>query len=526
LDIEKLNEFGQLAIQKMNSNDFEGALHLALKMKNLGSHYAVSYMVSGILIDVGSAMNDEKIVKEGVDLLEKDFEAIVRHEEIAPTAYYNLANGKYALSRFMIMKDPHIVSFKKSDLNIAINYYRKALDFKLENIVLTSQIWVNLGNCYDHLGRVVDALECYDQAINLKPDHGVALGNKGMALLRYASAAGEHEGTFIVEAYSLLIQALRLGVPPEIVNSFSELAKQIKEHFQDKGALDNPPKYPGYKIRSRSKIERFFVEFCLRNKLYLNPCDFCQKCDAAIGDTVAIKTMIVEKNKREKADLKNDTYLHLSGYLNQIKEDYVTARFLLILSRFRGLNLSFADRRVRIINTLDHSILNIRVHLMRTSFKVFYDTLDKIACFINEYLNLGVSPRAVSFRKIWYIKNDFKKGIMRERIVNTKNLSLNALFDMHRDFEDGRNRTLRNIRDALTHRFINIQMVTKQQDEENMTEDELVRRTLELARAVRSAVLYLLHFVYVEETKKKARIGSLLPRLFAQYVPDDLKDCH
>jgi len=525
LDIRKLNKFGQLATQKMNSNDFEGALRVARQIKNLGSDYPVSYVASGILIDAGSAMTNEKIVREGVELLEKDFEAIIRHEEIAPTAYYNLANGKYALSKFRIVNDPYFVCFKETDLNKAINYYRKALGFKLENAMFASQVWVNLGNCYDHLGRVVDALECYDLALKLKPDHGMALGNKGIALLNYASVAGEHEGTFIIEAYSLLTQALNLGVPPENINVFSECAKHIREHFQDKRALDNPPKYPGYRIRSRSKIENFFVEFCLRNKLYLNICNFCQKCDAAIGDTAVIRTMIVEAKRHENADRINDAFLHLSGYLNQIKEDYVTARFLLILSRFTGLNLNFVNKRVRIINTFDHSIHNIRVHLIRTSFKVFYDILDKIACFINEYLNLGVSEKVVSFRRIWYVKNEIKNGIIRDRIVNTKNLSLNALFNLHRDFEDGPNKKLRITRDALTHRFISIRMIQQQQDEEDMTEDELVRRILELARAVRNAVIYLLHFVYVEETKKKARIEGPLLRLFAQDVPNDLKDC-
>lgn len=235
--------------------------------------------------------------------------------------------------------------------------------------------------------------------------------------------------------------------------------------------------------------------------------------------------MIVEAKRHENADRINDAFLHLSGYLNQIKEDYVTARFLLILSRFKGLNLNFVNKRVRIINTFDHSIHNIRVHLIRTSFKVFYDILDKIACFINEYLNLGVSEKVVSFRRIWYVKNEIKNGIIRDRIVNTKNLSLNALFNLHRDFEDGPNKKLRITRDALTHRFISIRMIQQQQEEEDMTEDELVRRILELARAVRNAVIYLLHFVYVEETKKKARIEGPLLRLFAQDVPNDLKDC-
>jgi tetratricopeptide (TPR) repeat protein len=521
LDIKKINELGQLATRKMDSGDVKGALGLARQIKEMGSHYAISYVASGILIDAGNALDDEEIVREGFALLEKDFEAIICHKEIAPAAYYNLANSKYVLSRFRITKDPYVVCFKETDLNKAIRYYKKALDFEPENAMFASQIWVNLGNCYDYLGRVVDALECYDQASKLKPDHAMALGNKGIALLNYASVAGEHEGTFIIEAYSLLTQALTLGVPQETINSFSEYIKHIREHFQDKRALDNPPKYPGYRIRSRSKIEKFFVEFCLRNKLYLNICDFCQKCDAAIGDTAVIRTMIVKVNKRENADAKNDAYLHLSGYLHQIKEDYVTTRFLLILSRFKGLNLDFVDKRVRIINTFDHSIHNIHVHLVRTSFKVFYDILDKIACFINEYLNLGVAQRDVSFRRIWYVKN----RNIRERIVNTKNLGLNALFDLHRDFEDGPYKTLRITRDALTHRFINIRMIQQQQDEENMTENELVKRTLELARAVRNAVIYLLHFVYIEETKKKARIEGPLLRLFAKDVPNYSKDC-
>jgi tetratricopeptide (TPR) repeat protein len=521
LDIDRLNDLFQLAIQKMDIGNFRDALDLAYQIKGLGSDYVVSYIVSGLLIDIGVGLGNEKTIKEGVKLLQKDFEAIVHRDEYAPTAYYNLANGYYALFRFKMMRDPFVACFKETELDRARIYYRKALEYSPKDAMFESQIWVNLGNCFDTLGRVIDALECYEKALELKQDHGMALGNKGMALGYYAAVTGEHQGTFLVEAYSLLSQALRLGVPPETVGTFSKYLEAISEQFSDKQILDNLSKYPGYKIKAKSKFERFLQEFCLTNKLYLNICNFCQRCDAAIGDTVVIKKMIVSINKgKENHFPKDDLYLHLSAYLNQIKQDYVAARFLLILSRYKGINLDFVDKRVRIINTLDYSIHSIYIQLVKVAFKNFYDILDKIACFINDYLKLGIPERTTDFRKVWYY---LKTKTIRKKIEDTKNLSLNALFDIHRHFENGPYKKLRNTRNALTHRFVNIERFQEKEDEENMTEDILVRQTLELAKIVRSTIIYLLHFVYVEETKKEAKTKGILPPMFAQDLPNHLK---
>ena len=79
------------------------------------------------------------------------------------------------------------------------------------------------------------------------------------------------------------------------------------------------------------------------------------------------------------------------------------------------------------------------------------------------------------------------------------------------------------MRHALTHRFVNIRMFQKQEDEENITEDTLVRQTLELARIVRNAIIYLLHFVHVEETKRETETKGILAPIFAQELPDKLK---
>ena len=505
MDTGHLNELCRRAIQRMDADDFRGALAIAYKLKSLGPHYLVSYVCSGLLIDVGVAIEDESVVREGLELLQGDLQSIGRNKQYAPTAYYNLANGHYGLFRFAVARDPYVACFQETSLDEAKAYYRRALGYGLEDDMLRSQIWTNLGNCFDHLGRVIDALECYNEALQWKSDHGMALGNKGQALMNYSVVAGEHQGTFLIEAHSLLSRALELGLPTEAINSFSKHIANIREHFPDRQALENPPEYPGCRIETRSAFERFLIEFCLENRLYLNMCDFCQKCDAAIGDTASIKKMIVSVSTEKDRDLmKENIYLRLSAYLNQIKQDYVAARFLLILSRYKGINIDFVDEHVKIVDTGDQSVHNIRVQLVRASFRNFYDILDKIACFLDDYLQLGIPERKIDFRRLWYTKGN----LLRNRIKKMKSLSLNALFDIHRDFENGPYKELRLIRNALTHRFVTVRKSQEVENWENMTEETLVRHTLDLSRVVRNAILYLLHFVYLEEDKKETAYFS------------------
>lgn len=525
MDMEQVYELYKQASGKMDSGDFSDALRLTRQIQSAGKYSFVSYIASGLLIDIGSALSREEIIKEGIELLERNSKAILDDKTYAVTANYNLANGYSALFHLKRIKDPCAACFKETELDRARMHYERALECDSQNPMHISQILVNLGNCFDDLGRVIDALECYEKALMWKQDHGMALGNKGVGLISYARVAGEHQGTFLIEAYSLLSQALKQGVPPETAPNFEKHLETIKNRFEGRQhLLDNPPQYPGYRIKAKSKVERFLVEFCLKNKLYLNICNYCQRCDAAIGDTVAIKQMIVPISNRNKKDsLKDEPYLRLSAYLNQIKQDYVTARFLLALSRYKGLNLDFVDKRVKIINTLDYGIHNIYIELVKASFKSFYDILDKIAYFIKDYLKLTITKREISFRKVWYEDDRDKGKGIRKRIQDTNNLSLNALFDLHRDFEGGTHDQLRQIRHALTHRFINVRMLQEPEEDESMTEDTLVSQTLELAKLVRNAILYLLHFVYIEESKKKAESKGFMPTIFAQEIPDNLK---
>jgi hypothetical protein len=56
-----------------------------------------------------------------------------------------------------------------------------------------------------------------------------------------------------------------------------------------------------------------------------------------------------------------------------------------------------------------------------------------------------------------------------------------------------------------------------------MTEDTIVKQTIELARIVKNAIIYLMYFVYEEEMKKKIKNKGNSPSLYAQKVPDNRK---
>jgi len=93
------------------------------------------------------------------------------------------------------------------------------------------QALTNLGNSYDSEGRDIDAIAAYDEVLTLDPRFGMALGNKGTALLYVAPFARNHQPTVIAEAAHALDAAL--ADEDRIVEFGGESAL---EHFRERRA--------------------------------------------------------------------------------------------------------------------------------------------------------------------------------------------------------------------------------------------------------------------------------------------------
>ncbi|MGC1378549.1 MAG: hypothetical protein WA821_20120 [Anaerolineales bacterium] len=160
----------------------------------------------GILIDIGSDLFQINMVIEGITRLE----AAIEHGKIdEPTMFYNLANGYSALHNLyrQIDGENYIFDPDNTPLLRAKQFYRKAL-LKSDrlNPDLRAQLWVNYGNCLSGLGRSVEALSAYDQALRFVPNHPMAKGNLAVELFYFARIT--RHSIFLLDANKMLEEVL------------------------------------------------------------------------------------------------------------------------------------------------------------------------------------------------------------------------------------------------------------------------------------------------------------------------------
>ena len=71
--------------------------------------------------------------------------------------------------------------------------------------------------------------------------------------------------------------------------------------------------------------------------------------------------------------------------------------------------LHFSDKNAYLMNTFDYPDYGYAIEHVKSSFRISYSILDKIAFLLNEYLSLNIKETRVSFRSIWYTDTKKKK---------------------------------------------------------------------------------------------------------------------
>ena len=174
---------------------------------------------------------------------------------------------------------------------------------------------------------------------------------------------------------------------------------------------------------------------------------------------------------------------------------------------------------------------------VRIAFRMAYAVFDKLAGLLNHYLKLGIKPRQVAFRTIWYEKQEPKadlKPFFRDR----QNWPLRGLFGLSRDLcaeDDGRDaldpdaQVLVAIRNHLEHRHLTVHEEAwiggrggpggEAPDQQSFAIDrrDLEVRALRTLKLARSALVYFAHAVAIEEeTRAAARPAGdvIIPLVF------------
>lgn len=456
----------------------------------------------GFFIDIGFGLKDENMIREGIkigiELLKEKLD-----KQYLSHLHYNISNGYMSLYQISRDKSKDIkqVIDNKHIQNAKYHLRESIKHIDLFDVNLKKKLWTNYGNCLDSLGRGLEAIFCYEQALKPNSKFAMALGNKAIAMKFFADISGVYRGAIYIEAYQMLKSAIEIiqygGLSAK--ESFEYEIKKIESLFKDKKVLSKKIKHKIHSECGLSKFEKFYIDFCSKYKLFLNFHIHAEKCEASIKDPVFIRIITPLED--------NQIFYNLAKHINQIKEDFAVARLLLVQSQFQRKDFNRISKRTLFVYSLDYSMFNIYIGLLKSAFKETYNILDKIAVFINDYYKIGMDPAKIHFHRSSFWQRENK---IRKEYLDSRNISLYALFDIFLDFKSEYYQKIKGIRNALTHRRLVIYDSTltewdKKDNSTNIDYETMFNETINLFRLVKSAIIYTINFVELEERKKRKK---------------------
>lgn len=481
--------------------------------------------ICGELIDASYYLKRKEGMEQAIFHLETLKKKTLTSEEHG-ILYYYFGNTYADLSD---LETQPIQPWENENKEKAIYCYRKALANDL-NLNTKSQIQINLANLYDGLGRFVKSLELYNKVLEENiPEYPAFMvhGNKGIVLFHYGDI-NHYSGQKKYFAY-FAFQFLKTALDNS-KNNFN--GREIFEKYfniLDSKAF-NKTKLENLKLNDfpigESDEEKDYRQWCLKNRLFLNPMNDLGEYNIAAHDVLHLPNMVF--------DIKQN-HLELPSFFNQLKQEYASARYLLYEGITKIGTTHFSDRDVLLINSMDYPRYSLNIEKIKISFRILYSIFDKISLFLNEYLNLSLKPYKVDFRKIWYEKGNFKQPVNNHIIQN--NRAFQGLFLISKDLlfhhpdraEDEKSlkelslslepsaKEINMLRNNLEHGCVKVLEYTCDSSDDSILKDnlsyaikesDLIDYSMKLCRLCREALIYLSLGVHIDEKSKKQNSGD------------------
>lgn len=376
------------------------------------------------------------------------------------------------------------------------------------------QILTNLGNQLSTLGRCVEAASTWSRALSANPHFGMALGNRGYGFIQYAQSLydSEYRYIFLYFAHKDLSAALSSqsdfgGSGHQHAKAFFAAKKDEIESIIDIRKAKHAIKMDGHPTGT-SKEEQHYRAWTLQKRLFLNPLNDLGPHTIAAHDMLSLPSFTTGIGEPPS----------LIGFFNQMKQEYVSGRWLLYDGLHPG-RVHFSDRQVAIYNTLDYPTYSLAIEKTKAAYRIGYSLLDKIAFFLNDYARLGVDSRHVYFKTIWYENQDPRRGI-RQELARSRNRPLRALYWLAKDLFDPKlqdvmepdAQALYVIRNHLEHSYLKIhEMLSPRSERENaadmwtdrlaysVSRSDFEAKTLQVFRLARAGLIYLSLGMHREE---------------------------
>lgn len=418
--------------------------------------------------------------------------------------------------------------YRIPELDQAIINLRKCVSIVPKNEIqkfCVAQAYTNLAGKMNHAGRFFKAIDYWDKALALKPTLGMAHCNKAYAMFWYYVVLDREykKTTYLHTAFHLFRQySHSQDVPIVFRHEFDTLRDRIFGDFKDPDFLFSPLEFPSDSLQA---IEgNRYTQWCREEKLYLDSLLGVVPCETTWGD-VEVLTGICYQSRSQRPQF------HI--LFNQIKQEFITARYFLFLSTDLGEEIHHSDMERHLSFCGDFALYGIQYEYMKTAFRMAYSLFDKIAFFLENYL--GLPPNShLSFNSIWY-----KKQNILEDIAKLNNLPLRGLFFLSRDLYskseewllplEPEAKEISSIRNSLEHMAFKVvhPMASDGTFEDDLSYsmrcDDFYLKTLNLLTMVREAILYLNFAVAWEEERRNDGKG-IRPFPLMDYDGADLEE--
>ncbi len=333
--------------------------------------------------------------------------------------------------------------------------------------------YLNLANAYDHVGRFCEAQQYYRLAAMDEENKKMVEVNQGYSYANMHAFWTEEEPWIVRKA-----QILMRKHPKEFVRTAPALMNKVCGWPVP--SLDAP--MADFAKMKDGDYQCWVNQNLLRINRY---CDLEPVSMLSVTDNVKLQHICDTQEKRELFETS----------FSEIKNTFIETRRLTFLAICGSGELN--------------------VELIKMTYKNFYSILDKIAVFLQAYLELPLQVHQVDFATIWTEKKSNR--IRQEFLAHPQNLSLLALYNIKldvygsRSFDyviDEQTKDLQRIRNFIEHKVIVIRdgEMTYDNYQLQISKRELEINTIRLAQLVRCAIIYLCNFVMHAEYDKKERL--------------------
>jgi tetratricopeptide (TPR) repeat protein len=486
----------------IDSGDVAGAVALSESIS--GAKMAVMNLKAIAYTHGGWAAGDDAMLETGAEL----WQALYDMAPASGGMAYNLANVEQ--NRWELAVRQHgfgsALERKRAHLHACRKLFRQAAADDDASLDTRVQALTNLGNSYDHEGRDIDALACWEKTLALRPDFAMAHGEIGICLAGIAPFMGEHTPTVLLQARAALDRAL--SDPEQVLMYGSPAALRSFEVWRERLG-DGSSNQHEHGPRQWSDPH---LRWCFERSLFLHVSHACLQEDVQCLDQVGIRRLLSEHGEDEQQRVRD-----ILDALNAVKQDYTSARYMCWLATDADSpvrdDMASVTARASYVDNLTYARWGVRTGIASQAFAATTNLLDKVASFLHLYYRTQRRSHTVYFRTLWHPGNkDVMDPEFAEALKDHTNRGLIALLDLSCDLEEETPlAALLKRRHAATHRFlVTHQMFAEEQPGpwlDHVEWGDFVEQSIEQLRVARAAILYLIRTVDASESKR-ARLDT------------------